>query len=237
MHGVSDSGHAWSSEDFVRHYFFGNGEAVAVRETGHLRNVVAEYRRVAVDDPTVLPAQIANAARKHINRHFDYKFKRTYPMRDIVFSLGNTTIGGRFSGRCKHDLGWLEIDGSLEFYLRDEFRDPVDIGRVLNKILGEERAEFIARIDEHIADALRRVGDADPVDFVLSVITDKIGQISRSLRDHIEDRVRRLMLPRAKSAYQRGTFVPDRKDIRELPGSTIYAIVDNWSGTASAKVR
>lgn len=41
LSGVSDSGSAWSSRDFVRHYYRGRGRGVTVRETGHLGSIVA----------------------------------------------------------------------------------------------------------------------------------------------------------------------------------------------------
>lgn len=49
-------------------------------------------------------------------------------MTDIVFSIGDTTIGGTFSGRSSDQNGILGIEGSLDFYLNDEFADPLDIG-------------------------------------------------------------------------------------------------------------
>jgi len=40
---VSDTGRAWTSTDFVRHYFNGAGRPVTVRKIGHLTNIVARY--------------------------------------------------------------------------------------------------------------------------------------------------------------------------------------------------
>ena len=49
-------------------------------------------------------------------------------MEFIQFSIGDTAIGGVFSGSCKETDGSLKISGSLEFYLRDAFMDPLDLG-------------------------------------------------------------------------------------------------------------
>ena len=49
-------------------------------------------------------------------------------MTDLVFSLGDTVIGGVFSGSTEERNGVLSIEGSFDFHLRDEFADPADIG-------------------------------------------------------------------------------------------------------------
>ena len=125
LNGVSDAGAAWSSLDFSRHYFFGDGRGVTVRETGHLQNIVSEYmdRR-----EQALKGQIADAARQSKGGSFSYDFHRSYKMTDVVFSLGKTTIGGVFTGRSSERFGILELSGSIDFYLRDEFVDPLDLG-------------------------------------------------------------------------------------------------------------
>ena len=49
-------------------------------------------------------------------------------MQHIVFSLGDTTIGGIFRGQNESNKGVLRIRGDLSFFLYDEFADPIDIG-------------------------------------------------------------------------------------------------------------
>ncbi|MEM9591438.1 MAG: hypothetical protein AAF967_08885 [Pseudomonadota bacterium] len=103
---------------------------MTVRETGHLRAVVAEYWRLVIQNPKKLRGQIADVARTKPGQSFYYDFEKSYPMQRLVFSLGDTVIGGLFSGRCKpiHEL--LEIDGVIGFYLRDMFEDPLDLGTI-----------------------------------------------------------------------------------------------------------
>lgn len=45
----------------------------------------------------------------------------------VVFSIGDTKIGGDFSGQSSEKNGILTIEGDLNFYLDDEFADPLDI--------------------------------------------------------------------------------------------------------------
>ncbi|MCA0873952.1 hypothetical protein LCL97_24290 [Seohaeicola saemankumensis] len=49
-------------------------------------------------------------------------------MTGIVFSIGDTTIGGSFSGQRVEQNGIVELSGSLDLYLNDEFADPLDVG-------------------------------------------------------------------------------------------------------------
>ncbi|WP_149789219.1 hypothetical protein [Lutimaribacter pacificus] len=49
-------------------------------------------------------------------------------MTGIVFSIGDTTIGGSFSGQSVEQNGIIDLSGSLALYLDDEFADPLDVG-------------------------------------------------------------------------------------------------------------
>lgn len=70
-------------------------------------------------------------------------------MTGIVFSIGDTVIGGSFSGHAAAQAGVLAISGELKFYLRDEFVDPLDIG-VEAIDLGETIYENLLRpLEDH----------------------------------------------------------------------------------------
>lgn len=125
LSGVSDGGAAWSSRDFVRHYYRGRGRGVTVRETGHLSKIVERY----IDEVRErLRNMIARKARENPNGTFDDVFYNTYKMTGVVFSIGDTTIGGRLEGRSSEASGVLTLSGTFDFYLRDAFADPLDIG-------------------------------------------------------------------------------------------------------------
>lgn len=125
LQGVSGGGAAWSSRDFVNHYYRGNGRGVTVRETGHLSAIVEEYMAQV---ESKLKDQVAREARKKRNGSFADTFYNTYGMTGVVFSIGDTVIGGEFSGNVEEQHGVLSVEGSFDFYLRDEFADPADIG-------------------------------------------------------------------------------------------------------------
>ncbi len=146
LSGVSDSGSPWSSRDFVRHYYRGRGRGVTVRETGHLQSVDQYMNTVQ----RKLQDNIAEKARENPGDAFADVFYNSYNMTWIVFSIGGTTIGGSFSGRASEEAGVLVISGELDFYLRDEFVDPLDIGvEVID--LGETILEnLIKPLDAHL---------------------------------------------------------------------------------------
>ena len=75
-----------------------------------------------------LRGQIATAARQNGNGSFSYDFFRSYDLQGVVFSIGDTKIGGIFSGFNLERSGMLTISGDIDFYLEDAFADPLDIG-------------------------------------------------------------------------------------------------------------
>lgn len=130
MSGISDAGRVWKDGkggDFENHYRNGNGRPVRLRDTGHLQNVVDEYWRQVEKR---LLGQIADAAREKAGSSFSYEFGKTYNMQHIVFDFGRTTIGGIATGRSRLEktTGALHLTGRCEFYQRDKFEDPLDIG-------------------------------------------------------------------------------------------------------------
>lgn len=146
LSGVSDTGPAWSSRDFVRHYYQGEGRGVTVRETGHLEKVVEAYfDRVQVS----IQDQIAREAREHRNGLFADGFRRSYNMTSLVFSLGDTSIFGRFAGHVSENSGMLTVSGDFQFQLQDEFVDPIDMGIEVIDLEETIYENLIRPLDEH----------------------------------------------------------------------------------------
>lgn len=147
--GVSDEGPVWSSRDFVHHYYHGNGLGVTIRETGHLADIVTQYMNIVQES---LQNGIAGQARRNPDGRFDSDFYNSYYMTSIVFSIGDTVIGGKFSGLSSETNGILTIAGKIEFYLRDVFIDPLDVGVEVIDI----RETIIENILRPILDDARR---------------------------------------------------------------------------------
>ena len=75
-----------------------------------------------------LKGQVASAARSARSGPVSHSFERTYDLTGVVFSIGDTTIVGTFSGRSLEQNGIIELSGRLDLYLYDEFADPLDVG-------------------------------------------------------------------------------------------------------------
>ncbi len=115
----------WSNTDFVNHYFNGGGRGVTLRQIGHSQKIIAAFIDRRGED---LKDQIADAARRARAGSVSDSFVNTYDMEGIVFSIGNTTIGGSFSGQSVTQNGIIDLVGNLDLYLKDEFADPLDVG-------------------------------------------------------------------------------------------------------------
>ncbi|MEP1942677.1 MAG: hypothetical protein ABJJ03_06165, partial [Sulfitobacter sp.] len=114
----------WSNTDFVDHYFNGDGRGVTLVQIGHSQKIISAFIDRRGED---LKDQIASAARSARDGSVSYKFENTYDMTGIVFSIGDTTIGGSFSGQSVEQNGIIELSGNLDLYLNDEFADPLDV--------------------------------------------------------------------------------------------------------------
>ncbi|MCE8008114.1 hypothetical protein [Aestuariivita sp.] len=115
----------WSSTDFVNHYFNGGGRGVTFTQIGHSQKIISAF----IDRRSkALKGQIASAARSARGGSVSYSFENTYDMKGIVFSIGDTTISGSFSGKSVEQNGIIELSGSLDLYLDDEFADPLNVG-------------------------------------------------------------------------------------------------------------
>ncbi|MTJ04436.1 MAG: hypothetical protein FH759_07065 [Sediminimonas qiaohouensis] len=112
-----------------------------------MSSIVAQYMGEVSER---MKGHIARVARNHPNGAFSDDFENTYNMTGIVFSIGNTTMGGRFTGNCIAEFGILTVLGQFDFYLEDEFADPADVGlEVID--LGETIYENIHRpLDDYL---------------------------------------------------------------------------------------
>lgn len=99
---------------------------MTLRQTGHLNAIVSKYMRIVRS--RLKKNHIATPARKAQPGTFSDFFYKVYDMEFVVFSIGNTTIGGRVDGYSEYENGVLSLEGNISFYLRDEFADPIGLG-------------------------------------------------------------------------------------------------------------
>lgn len=80
---------------------------MTVRETGPLGRIASRYMEIASDR---IKPEIAARARQNLNGTFDDDFVTTYDLTGTVFGIGNTTIGGTFSGNTSERVGTIEMN-------------------------------------------------------------------------------------------------------------------------------
>ncbi|MFK5978216.1 MAG: hypothetical protein QM488_04955 [Rhizobiaceae bacterium] len=123
-------------------------------------------------------------------------------MTDIVFSIGDTVIEGKFSGSNNYTQGFLEITGNIEFELKDEFKDPTDVE--------ERRKQLVEIIDEIIAEAINN--GTTILDDILTYGDEHVEMPGRSVMKLILD----------KKDHERKWNEPDK----EYPNSTNIVAID-----------
>ncbi|MGV0818619.1 minor capsid protein [Martelella sp. AMO21009] len=220
LSGISDAANQWRWWQFINWYFRGNGEPLAVRETGYLSEIVNRFRQEAIDDPKRLPGQIADAARSAREGNFSYEFDGNYEMQQIVFSVGTTTIRGRVNGSCRKEADMLELRGAIAFELADVFRDPYDAGSYY-ELLNEAATIIVDAIAGGLHDAAEIAGH----------VSARLGNGNRTLVT--------LILEMTESALRDSNrFYQDFLDFMptEVFLATPYAIIDQWKGNFRGRV-
>lgn len=201
----------WSDNDFVEHYFSGHGRGVTLTEIGHLRKIVREYI-VLLDGR--LEKQIADAARRVGTGSVFYDFQNTYQMESTVFSIGDTTIGGIFSGQSKKQNGILYIEGSLSFYLRDVFADPIDLG---------------IEVDDYRPGSI-----VHDIGHGLSDVAEAIGSVGETLYDNVHKPLDDYL--RGRAGLKNASYRLARKHGLTGRDGIPYPITGAWSGRLDGQV-
>jgi hypothetical protein len=145
---VNDNPKKWSNVDFLNHYRDPNNTDVTLSQVGYLQYVIDHFAyEVRTSDGSrggyqAVNKQIIDEAKKVIEGAVTYGFENTYPFGDIwdlllergEFSLGDSTIEGRFSGDVRKKGDYLVINGVVEYNYIDEFTDPTSkVERLMEK--------------------------------------------------------------------------------------------------------
>lgn len=132
--GISDGPKQWSNEDFLYHFFYGNGAAVTLSETGHLAGVINYYFYILSKEGANIynriNAQIIAQARRH-DGYFTYQFDDSYEFRPYVYSFGKSAVFGFFTGSVQHRKGSMFIEGEISYLYKDKFTDPVSVRQII----------------------------------------------------------------------------------------------------------
>lgn len=119
---------AWDDLKFVRHFYFGDGKAVKLRDIGLFNKVKAHSDKVAISK---FKNQIEAEAKSTSGYKFTVSFKNAYDFKPVVYSLGGCTLIGKFNGGVCPWIGtspqeyWVE--GEITVSFSDQFTDPLSI--------------------------------------------------------------------------------------------------------------
>lgn len=135
----------WENNDFIWHFYFGEGQEVTLTEIGHLDEIIQQYAYMDGNEGVYrrLADQIADAARKGA---LPYSFYFTYDFKAVEFSHGESTVSGVFDGSVRQSQKMLNIEGAAQFTFQDVFTDPADMRSIVAWI--RERPDKLLRLSQ-----------------------------------------------------------------------------------------
>lgn len=146
------SSQKWIDEDFINHWKHGKGQEVTLPNIGWLVEIIEHAKKIMFHK---VEKQIADKARQVKTGSFTDTWERSYNFQDIVFSIGDAVIRGRFTGTVKKDKNILHVEAIAYYLLDDEFADP---SSVRQNLLGSSDPDILW--DNMIGDATLYITEA-----------------------------------------------------------------------------
>lgn len=125
---LQQASYQWTDEDFINHWKYGNGREVTLPEIGWLVEIIWHAKKTMFHK---VEKQIADKARQVQIGNFSDTWERSYNFQEVVFSIGDAVIRGRFNGTVKKNEGVLHIEATAHYLLDDEFTDFASIRQTL----------------------------------------------------------------------------------------------------------
>lgn len=129
----------WDDYNFLSYFIYGNGVALTLSETGHLAGVI-DYYFYTLGKYDRINAQIIDEARNHSSGGFEYFFYGAADFEPYLFSIGDATVAGLFSGTVLYQDGTMYIQGNIHYKFFDTYTD-----------LAGERERLIGTSDPSVA--------------------------------------------------------------------------------------
>lgn len=144
---IQDIGQRWTSYDFSKHFYLGNGRGVSLAETGHLSGIV-NYYFYTLGRYNAVNEQIVETARNH-NGAFGYHFEDSYGFRPYLFVFGGGVVSGVFTGNVRFEGDMMYISGEVEYFYDDTFTDPIDARQLIR---GTSDPDDVTALQARISD-------------------------------------------------------------------------------------
>jgi hypothetical protein len=122
----------WDNVDFLKHFYFGQGQSVTLTTMGLFDQVKSHADQVSIGR---FKNQIREKGKSSRSFQFSLTFENSYDFKPVVYSLGACTLKGGFNGGvCPWVLSsppefWIE--GEMKIYFADAFTDPLSVIELL----------------------------------------------------------------------------------------------------------
>lgn len=134
---LEQSKYKWVDEDFINHWKTGLGRGVTLAEIGWLADIVSHAKRIMFHK---VEQQIADKAREIEKGTFSDTWERSYNFQEVVYSIGDAVIRGRFTGKANKNEKIIHINAKAYYLLDDAFTDALSIRE---NILGSSDADIL----------------------------------------------------------------------------------------------
>ena len=172
---AGDASRKWTNTDLTRHFYAGGGRGLTLSEIGHLQGVI-NYYFYGLGKYNAVNTQIIEIARRHADGRLSYNFHNAYNFGNYLHVFGGGVVAGAFIGSIHRHNGMLTIKGSIEYFYKDMFTDPLSIRELYNDDSAPENMWQIERWTE-FGGKYFSIQDDWKTNFYAEVKQDKMGSI------------------------------------------------------------
>ena len=139
---IPDVTSPWNTADYTLHYSIGNGKPVTLQDTGQLLNIITyAITHLQPKGGTIFERfsrDIFERSREEGEGRFTLNFDTTYDLRSVVVAFRDSTIGGNAAVTVTDRGHFLIINADINYYFRDRYTDPFDLGDHSDKPRGSD---------------------------------------------------------------------------------------------------
>jgi Phage Mu protein F like protein len=115
-------------DDFIRHFYDGNGQAVSLASAGHLQDVIDHARQPGSHQVFEgIEKQIIAQARSIRSGALEGSSSNSYNFSNVSYVHGSSTVNTNYTGSVTDRDGILIIRARIQYTFEDVFTDPLSI--------------------------------------------------------------------------------------------------------------
>lgn len=155
---AADKGATWDTWDLIHYYFYGNGATLKLHEIGLLDPVIDYAQNKSRSIFKRVEEQIFKKARESGAGGFSDFFIRVYNFGDLVWGIGNATVGGNFKVEVIDEGKFLIIKANIDYYFYDYFYDITNLNQFGANIEPGKSFSIIDHWSTHLDAVIRKNG-------------------------------------------------------------------------------